>query len=50
MSDPLLIRGHVEEGRRAKRTALEAMGVTPFAYAFARSHTFETPKDSLAIA
>ncbi|MBP7621896.1 MAG: lysine--tRNA ligase, partial [Gemmatimonadales bacterium] len=39
MSDPLLIRGHVEEGRRAKRTALEAMGVTPFAYAFARSHT-----------
>lgn len=39
MSDPLLSRGHVEEGRRAKRAALEAMGVTPFAYGFPRSHT-----------
>ena len=46
MSDPLLTRGHVEEGRRAKRAQLEALGVTPFAYAFHRSHT---TADALAL-
>ena len=39
MSEPLLTRGHVEEGRRAKRAELEALGVAPFAYAFDRSHS-----------
>ncbi len=39
MSEHLLERGHVEEGRRAKRAELEAMGTAAFAYAFARSHT-----------
>ena len=37
MSDHLLIRGHVEEGRRAKRAQLEALGIAPFAYAFERT-------------
>ena len=31
-------RSHVEEARRAKRDAIEALGILPFAYAFARSH------------
>jgi lysyl-tRNA synthetase, class II len=39
VSEYLLERGHVEEGRRAKRTALEAQGTAAFAYAFPRSHT-----------
>jgi len=37
VSDHLLIRGHVEEGRRAKRAQLEALGIAPFAYAFERT-------------
>jgi lysyl-tRNA synthetase class 2 len=39
VSDHLLVRGHVEEGRRAKRAQLEAQGVAPFAYAYARTHS-----------
>lgn len=36
MSDhPYLTRGHVEETRRARRAAIEALGVAPYAYAFA---------------
>jgi lysyl-tRNA synthetase, class II len=31
--------GYVEQARREKREALEAMGVAPFAYRFDRSHT-----------
>ncbi|HRP08820.1 MAG TPA: lysine--tRNA ligase, partial [Gemmatimonadales bacterium] len=34
----LLERGHVEETRRERRAALEAMGVEAYAYAFDRSH------------
>jgi lysyl-tRNA synthetase class 2 len=32
-------RSYVESARREKRTALEAMGVQPFAYRYERSHT-----------
>jgi lysyl-tRNA synthetase class 2 len=32
-------RTYVEEARRASRTALESLGVVPFAYRFERSHT-----------
>jgi lysyl-tRNA synthetase class 2 len=32
-------RSHVEEARRAKRDAIEALGILPFAYGFERSHT-----------
>jgi lysyl-tRNA synthetase class 2 len=39
MSDHLLERGHVEEGRRAKLAALAALGVEPFAYAYPRDHS-----------
>lgn len=46
MSEHLLERGHVEEGRRAKRDALVALGTAPFAYSFARSHT---TADALAL-
>lgn len=38
MSEPLLERTHIEEARRAKRAELEALGVPPYAYAYARSH------------
>ena len=36
---PSVERSHVEEARRAKRDAIEALGILPFAYAFDRSHT-----------
>ncbi len=39
MTDPLLSRGHVEEGRRRSRAHLESLGVTTYAYRFDRSHT-----------
>ncbi len=39
MTDPLLARGHVEEGRRQSRALLESLGVRPYAYRFDRSHT-----------
>ena len=32
-------RSYVEEARREKRAKLEAMGVAPFAYRYARTHT-----------
>ena len=32
-------RNYVEQHRRGKRAALEAMGVRPFAYGYARTHT-----------
>ncbi|HEX6645400.1 MAG TPA: lysine--tRNA ligase [Gemmatimonadales bacterium] len=32
-------RSHVEEARRAKRDAIEALGILPYAYGFDRSHT-----------
>jgi lysyl-tRNA synthetase class 2 len=32
-------RSHVEEARRAKRDAIEALGILPFAYRFERSHS-----------
>jgi lysyl-tRNA synthetase class 2 len=32
-------RSHVEEARRAKRDAIEALGILPFAYGFDRSHS-----------
>ena len=32
-------RSHVEEARRAKRDAIAALGIAPFAYGYARSHT-----------
>ena len=32
-------RSFVEAARRQKRAALEAAGVTPFAYRYERSHT-----------
>ena len=38
MSDHLLERSHLEDARRAKRAELEALGVAPYAYAYARSH------------
>lgn len=38
MSDPLLERTHLEVARRAKRAELEALGVAPYGYAYARSH------------
>ena len=31
-------RSHVEEARRAKRAAIEALGILPYAYAFDRTH------------
>ncbi|MGH7585997.1 MAG: OB-fold nucleic acid binding domain-containing protein, partial [Gemmatimonadales bacterium] len=34
-----LERSHVEEARREKRDRLEALGVSPYAYRYARSHT-----------
>jgi lysyl-tRNA synthetase class 2 len=37
VSEPLE-RSYVEEARREKRTALEALGVRPFGYRYARSH------------
>lgn len=39
MSEHLLDRGHVEEGRRAKLAALSALGIRPYAYAFDRDHS-----------
>ncbi len=39
MSDPLLERGHVEEGRRSKLAELAALGIPGFAYSFARDHS-----------
>ena len=30
---------YVEAARREKRAALEAMGIAPYAYRFARTHT-----------
>ena len=42
MSDHLLERGHVEEGRRAKLATLATLGVTPFAYAYERDHSAAT--------
>ena len=38
MSEHLLERTHLEEARRAKRAELEALGVAPYAYSYARSH------------
>ncbi len=38
MSDHLLERSHLEEARRGKRAELEARGVAPYAYSYARSH------------
>jgi lysyl-tRNA synthetase class 2 len=35
---PLLARGYLEEARRERRAALEAAGIRPYAYRFARSH------------
>jgi lysyl-tRNA synthetase class 2 len=32
-------RSHVEAARREKREAIEALGIAPFAYAYARTHT-----------
>lgn len=40
MSDPTG-RSYVEQARREKRAAIEALGVTPFAYRFDRTHTAE---------
>ncbi len=34
-------RNYIELSRREKRAALEALGVAPFAYSFARTHTAE---------
>jgi lysyl-tRNA synthetase, class II len=39
-------RSYVEEARREKRAALEAMGVRPFAYRYERSHTSQEAIDS----
>jgi lysyl-tRNA synthetase class 2 len=45
-------RSYVEEARREKRAALEALGVRPFAYRYERSHTaqqaLESYRDSMA--
>lgn len=38
MSEEILARGHVEEGRRATRANLEAAGIPTFAYRFERTH------------
>lgn len=45
MSDPTA-RNYVEQARRDKRAALEAMGVTPFAYRFDRTHTAREAADA----
>jgi lysyl-tRNA synthetase class 2 len=39
MSEHLLDRGHVEEGRRAKLAALAALGIPAYAYSFDRDHS-----------
>ena len=37
-TDPLLERGYLEEARRERRAALDALGVPAYGYRFARSH------------
>jgi len=37
-------RSYVEQARREKRAAIEALGVTPFAYRFDRTHTAEAAR------
>jgi len=39
VSEPAVERSHVEQARREKLEALRALGVAPYAYRFARSHT-----------
>jgi lysyl-tRNA synthetase, class II len=39
-------RSYIEAARRDKRSAIEAMGITPFAYRYERSHTAEEARQS----